>query len=415
MIKLSLKLLGATATVALLTTPALADDGDQNPYSVFEADQTQNSNVHSDVYLYIEDYSAEAVSNSIALGNSASGHVETGDIDVDIYQTLNGDVSATNEIYGGSAGYIVGTTTAYGNSASGGTWEGSNFYRAEQISHGDVEASTTVHAQNAYQLATGTTAIANVSAPSAELGEVRGFQSQESHGSVKAETDISMCCTGKDAVVFTTAGANAMSSEGLATTSFNGAVQITAKDETVQASTDVYMVDGHNVHAATTAFGNSATVHNKWGYATLGRDGSELYQENGSDIKAETYVTLDHWSGTTTATAYGLGNSALISNVGSDTGLYANQFNDGNVLATVDLDGQSWTGGAGIATATAIGNAATATLCNLCGDAAIQGSVQQVNNGHVTATASARTTHSGGTHVTATALGNSATFTSNGQ
>lgn len=416
--KLTLCLLGAAASAALLSTPALAgEDGDDIyiPYSVYEADQEQYGDIHSTITLEIEDYSAAAVSNSVALGNSATGHVKSGDMDSDITQVLHGDVLADNGIYGGSSGHVVATTTAYGNSASGGTWDGNNYFYADQTATGDVEAHTQVDMDGAYAIATGTSAIANVSSSSDEYGDNRAFQSQDSQGSVVATTDVDLCCDGDAAVFTTTAGANAVSVEGSSTTSFTGAVQTTAEGEHVVASSDVYIWDGHNVHSATTAFGNSATVHNEWGYATLGRDGSELYQENSSDIVSETYVTLDHWSGTATTTAYGLGNSALISNVGSDTGLYAQQQNNGNVIAHVDFAGQAWTGGAGVSTATAIGNAATATLCNYCGDASVQGSVHQVNNGNVTASTYVSAPHSGGIHASAAAVGNSSTFTSTGK
>lgn len=409
-----LKLMGAAGIAALFISPAFSDE-DEAPISVVVIDQVQLNDVWSDMTVEVPKYAHDAVSTSTALGNSASGMVKSGDIDLDVFQTLEGDVKAENRLSGYSTGTAVAATTAYGNSSTGGTWDGSTFYRAEQTSYGDVSAYTDIELKSAKHVAASTTAFANVSAPSNEYGKNSAFQIQDSKGSVIAETDVDMCCNGKSATFTTTAGANAVSSTGLTSTNFNGAVQTTAFEESVKAYTDVYMKDGHHVLAGSAASGNSATVHNQYGYATLGRDGSELFQGNGSDIDAQTYVTLDHWSGSTTATAYGVGNSALISNSVSDTGLFANQDNYGQVYSQAQFTGQSSVDGTAVVNATSIGNAATATLCNTCGDAALQGGISQRNSGQVIARGQAYVTHSGSVYGSATAVGNSASFESTGQ
>ena len=250
--------------------------------------------------------------------------------------------------------------------------------------------------------------------PTDEYGKNAAFQIQESNGSVDATTDVDMCCDGTSASFATTAGGNAMSSTGTTSTNINGAVQTTSAGETITASSNVYMGYGHNVLAATTGFGNSATLHNEWGYASLGREGSELFQGNDSDVDAQSYVTLDEWSGYASSSAYGVGNAAEISNIGSDTGLYAIQTNFGAVDSTASLDGTSTYDGDGIVTATSIGNAATATLCNICGDATLHGQTQQYNAGTVTARGSASVGQSGHVFGSATAVGNSSTYQSNG-
>lgn len=416
MLKKSSKLLGAAAVAALLAAPAMAgEDSEETPISVVVIEQVQLGNVWSGMDVKAPGITHDIVSTSTAVGNAAAGLVKSGDIDLDTFQTLEGHVEAENSIYGYKTGTAIATTTAYGNSTTGGTWSGTNFYRAEQTSNGDVSANTDVKLHGANQIATSTTAMANVSVPSDEYGTNRAFQIQDSNGSVDANTKIVMCCTGTSGTFATTAGGNAVSSTGSTSTNFNGAVQTTAAGEHIQAATDVYMGDGHNVLAATTAFGNSATVHNEWGYATLGRDGSELFQANESAIDSQTYVTLDHWSGYASATAYGVGNSGLISNVGSDTGLFANQENTGNVYTSANLTGNSMVGGTGQVNATAIGNAVTANLCNTCsGDAVLQGGINQINSGSMIARGTAHTPYAGAVYGSATAVGNSATFQSNG-
>lgn len=386
----------------------------QSPDSAAEIEQVQLENVWSDMQVEIPDYAWEASSTSSAVGNSAAGLVTSGQIDLDTRQTLEGDVAATNTLRGRTAGLAVATTTAYGNSTTGGSWAGDTYYRADQVSNGDVSADTRVDVQQANNVAAVTTAIANVSVPSNEYGTNSAFQTQTSNGSVSATSDVDMCCDGTSASFGTTAGANAVSSTGTTSTNYTGAVQTTAAGESVTASSDLYMGYGHNVLNATTAFGNSATQHNEWGYATLGREGSEVYQENASEIDAQTYVTLENWSGHATASAYGVGNAATVSNVGSDTGLYAIQNNYGSVSSTANFTGTSPSNGDGIVTSTAIGNAATATLCNICGDAALHGQTQQYNNGSVIAQGYANAGQSGRVFGSATAVGNSSTYQSNG-
>jgi len=407
--KTSLSILSATTGFALISAPIVSAEEATLP--LFEVTQEQNNTVATDVYTGFGAYSPEVSSVATALGNIAEGRSDSGSIDTDIYQTLNGAVLATNTIEGGIADSLTATTTAYGNSASGGTSQGSNFYFAEQTSNGYVEAHTNIQANTVSMLASSTTAIANVSAPSSSQGETRGYQKQESFEAVTAITEADLCCASYSGVLATTAGGNAVSSESSGSTSINGAVQITSQGKAIRATSDIDIANGHIVNIATTAYGNSATVNNQWGYATLGRDVSPVYQENSSDIIAETEVNLDHWTGSGAIAAYAMGNTALINNSGGDTGLFVNQNNSGGILASLDLTGQTWTGGA--ATATAIGNAATASLCNTCGDAVLFGSVNQINNGSVTAKAHVTAAHSSGKiHVAGTAIGNSATFTS---
>ena len=406
----------SAASVAVLTAPAaLADEAEADPITTVVIDQVQLGDVWADMDVIVDHKTDNVISTSTAVGNTAAGLIMSGDIDYDATQTLKGNVGATNSIQGGYVdGIAIATTTAYGNASSGGTWMGDNFYRADQVSNGDVAAYTDIDLAGADIVASATTAIANVSNSSDEFGQNSAFQTQASNGSVYAETDADLCCDGTQASFVTTAAGNTVTSSGSTTTNYNGAVQTTAAGQSIRGLTDVYVGSGNNVTAVTTSAGNSALVSNEWGFATLGRQGSELFQGNDSKIDAQTYVTLDHWSGSAVSTAYGVGNSALISNVGSDTGLYAAQNNTAGVSSQASLSGQSYTGGTGLVNATAIGNAATATLCNMCGDATLQGSVTQYNSGDTYAQGSVNTPTAGTIIGSASAIGNSATYTSGG-
>lgn len=398
------------ATAALSTAPALAQD---TSYSVVEIDQVQLDETISELVVEIPDRVRAASATTTATGNTAAGLVTQGDIDVDILQTQDGVVSATGKILGGSAREAVATTTAYGNAATGGTWDGDTYYRADQVANGNVEAATVVDMDRARLVVGATTAIANVSSPVNENGNNAAFQTQESNGSVTAFSEAGLDRVKKAASFATVAGGNAVSSTGSTSTNINGAVQTTAAGETISARNFVDIVEAKDVIATTTGFGNSAAVHNEWGYATLGREGSELFQGNDASVGSETYVTLDSWSGVATSSSYGVGNAATISNVGSDTGLFAIQNNYGDVTSIASLNGGAGNG-TGVLTSTAIGNAATATLCNICGDAALQGRSQQYNQGSVVAQGSVTMGASGIIVGSATAVGNSATYQSTG-
>ena len=125
-------------------------------------------------------------------------------------------------------------------------------------------------------------------------------------------------------------------------------------------------------------------------------------------------MSLDQWQGHAASTSYGVGNTAMINNVGSDTGLYTIQQNFGDVTAHAGLNGESFTGGTGTVNSTAIGNAASASLCTACGDAVLSGSVSQHNYGSSHASATIYSGHAGTIYGSATAVGNSATFTASG-
>ncbi|QYI99709.1 holdfast anchor protein HfaD [Thalassovita mediterranea] len=429
--KTAIRFSALLAIAASTTAIAAAQDWEYIPYMGDEAteseaestanvasgtiDQVQFGNVWADMDVQLDDHTPNGVSTSTTVGNLASATRHAGDIDAEVRQSFDAAAVATNRLRGYSAGTAVSTTTAYANASSGGTNYGSNGYYAQQQAAGSVDAYSRLDLYQADQVASATTAVANVSTNDNNEGFSIADQTQYSAANVTAETDADMCCDGTSASFATTAGANASSSTGYSTTNYNRALQKTESGTRVSASTDVYMGNGTNVIAATNSFGNSATVHNEWGYATLGVDGAPTQQENNADIDAQTYVTLDHWNGYANASSYGVGNSALISNVGSDTVLYADQYNSGTVYSYADLNGASWTGGTGIVTSTAIGNAATATVCNFCSDGAVGGRINQHNAANIIAQGQASISYGGSVYGSASAVGNAATIQSLGE
>ena len=409
-----LNILMSAAAAAVLLAPA-ASAWEENTSHVY-IDQVQLDEVWSELNVHVDDHTHGDVGvGATSVGNTASGLIMSGDIVYSAKQEMHGDTGAVTNVAGGDIdGALYASTTAYANASTAGTWDGSLGYRAEQLNSGDVRATTNILVGNVGRAATTTTAIANVSTPEAEYGDNLSYSEQTNTGSSFAATNATVCCDAESANFSTVAGGNAVTSVGSSSTVINGAVQQQDFDTNIQATSQVHVVYATDVTSSATAAANSYTLHNEYGYATLGREDSPLYQGNGSDVQAASLVQLDDWSGHGVSTAYGVGNSALIANSASDTGLYANQENAGTVTSYASLSGTSFTGGTGVVHSTAIGNAATATLCNLCGDAALQGKVNQYNAGATYAGADVYAGHAGNIYGSATAIGNSATFTSSG-
>ena len=409
-------LLSATGFVALLTPLAGAQDDCDDCVapelrSYIDVDQLHTGSLWSDMAVVVDEIVDAASASATTTGNTANGLLATGDLDYDAIQRMDGNAAAEASITGDYVtGGAVSTATAYGNASNAGTWMGDSYAQAHQTMNGDTDARADIELLGAGSVASASTAIANVAATGGELGDSRAFQTQTSNGSVTAETDADVSRIETVAAIATTAGGNSVTSTGSTTTSIQGAVQTTADGETIQAVGDVYAGFAHDAVITTSASGNSYVLHNEWGFTSLGREGSELYQGNSSEIDAQSYVTLDDWTGTAAVSAYGVGNSAVVGNIGSDTQLHAIQSNFSTVGSQASFSGESMTGGVATLNSTAIGNAATATLCTTCGEAALSGTVSQFNGGTVYATGTMTVPNGGVVVGTATAIGNSATF-----
>lgn len=390
---------------------AAADTGMENQPIVL--DQVQLGAIISDLEVSLpEDADGATLMNS-AVANNGAGLLTNGNLDFDAIQQAEGSVAANTELLGGDvAGFVVSSTTAYGNASMGGTENGSSYYHAEQSMSGDTTADTVIDVDVIGGLSAATVAASNVSTSSATNGNNSAFQIQETTGSTVATSDIDICCDAAGGQVITTASGNVASSTGDSATSINGAVQTTGEGTEVRAFADTYSYIGNNITSATTASGNSYTLDNKWGYTSLGRQGSELFQGNEANVSATSHTTFGTWNGQVTSSAYGVGNTAAVSNIGSDTALHARQNNYGDVSSLATVSGPSNTGGVAQVSAVSIGNGASAFMCTTCGDGILSGNVRQMNTGDITAQAQVSMTGTGSVYGSASAMGNTATFTS---
>lgn len=182
---------------------------------------------------------------------------------------------------------------------------------------------------------------------------------------------------------------------------------------TVTAEADLTARDVRwGLTAATEAAGNTAVITNDWGYAHL-----QGTQTNSGDVTARTVVNLGEFSnGVAAISAHGVGNNALVSNIGADAYSGIGQVNTGAVTGearfTGGHNGGSGVGGGIVASASAIGNAQSGYICADC-PVGLTANINQINSGPVTARTQINSPgYTPFISSSATAVGNAATFSS---
>ena len=142
------------------------------------------------------------------------------------------------------------------------------------------------------------------------------------------------------------------------------------------------------------------------------RQGSKhIDQRATANVDASSYVTLGgDFLGFASSGAYGVGNQAIVSNVGSDTVMDVTQDNAGDISANAATAGEG--GVMALASSAAYGNSVSGSLCAYCDTnvPSLQASADQTNSGDVRATATVNTPRAATVGATATAIGNAATY-----
>ncbi|MEM1105045.1 MAG: holdfast anchor protein HfaD [Pseudomonadota bacterium] len=390
--------------------------GDPNGQAPIVIDQVQIGDLSSAIEVDVDEVDMDASATATTAGNTAAGLTKSGDIEVTTTQRMEGEAAAAASLTGDAvAGAALTTATAYGNAASAGTWMGNLRTRTVQTMTGDVAARSDIELGSAGAVSAATTGIGNVAATDNEFGDNLAYQEQASDGSVAAQSLATVDEVEGAASFATTAGGNVISSTGYTATAIQGAVQTTRTGEQIEALTEVSIAAAGAASAVTTASGNAYTLNNEFGYASLGRGGSELFQGNDSQVAASSVVTALDFGTYGVSSAYGVGNSAAVTNLGSDTALYAIQSNYGNVGAQAQFTGASGAGGVAQVSSVAVGNTATAGLCITCGPATLTGTTRQFSASNVAATGSIQIGQAGSVVGSATAIGNAATFQTSGQ
>lgn len=350
----------------------------------------------------------DAGATAVASGNSVATTQEDTDSNLTSSQHMDGATSAdANATVWTATGNVAITSAAVANGGTATIVNGSSNIEAEQLGHGDADATVTLRNGYSYNAATSASASSNTAAVSAQDAELRLLMNQESTGNVNASAEMDADIVEDQAVSGVIASANNLSVGGETATVLNATNQ-NANGGSVTARSDLYAGYATDASGNATANANSATIDNQWGYVN-----AAIEQNSTATVSAASYVTLgSDFAGFGSAGAYGVGNQALVSNVGSDMVMDVAQSNGGDVYANAALVGED--GGTALASSAAYGNSINGALCTNC-DATgnvpiLTASSTQANDGNVYSTSTIRTTGANTIGATSTAIGNAATY-----
>lgn len=389
------------ASVALIAAPAHAQIANT---------QVTLDDSFSELRLQVDE-AVDVGGTAIAGGNAMSADAEDADLDIRSTQSAHGASIADAEASVNTAyGAVSIMSAAVNNGLTAATVNGSITSRGAQHSTGDATAATDTWVGNAGAAASSASAGANVATFVAEQGDITSELHQDSAGSVSATTDADACCVNTAVVADAIASANNITATGSTTTLLSASSQ-ESTGASVTARSDLSVGYAVDAISNATANGNALTVDNQWGYANVAAT-----QRNTSDVRAQGFVTLGgDFLGTGSAAAYGVGNSAVIGNLGSDTLIDVAQDNAGSVSAdsaTAGLGGEY-----ALASSAAYGNVITGALCGYC-DASNPGLTAngtQTNSGDVHSSAVVNTPYSRTVAASASAIGNAASYHVQGQ
>jgi hypothetical protein len=399
------KILAVGPSTAILTSAAATS---QTLDSVIVSDQVQTSDIFAGQTLNVVSVSDTTTSVATATGAAFDGSGEGVTLDVRANQNLQANVTADTRL---DAAVHSGATTHLSTTATGVTSE-SNIYNG---------TLTGVYTQR-----TGPNRIyshSHVEAPQAEAGDItastqaigmnQGFG--VSHSVVGArvnQTNTADVVADGGGTVGHVDGAatfaGAATGANVTSSSIDGAAQRYIIGQTnapamVQASQFTAHGSAYLATTSATATGGSINLHNEGGLLDVtSRQTNEAY------LRAQSVGSAFQF-GSAASIAFGVGNSFLAGNLGSETIIDAVQLNDsGGVEVIADFTGAE--GYDASANATAMGNAATGFVCNDC-DGRLVATSQQVNSTDISANSSVTVTgHARSATGVANAVGNTATY-----
>ena len=420
----------AASLIALAFAPAFASAGNcntcgyvggeepvytgpgTNPYSA-EVQQVINNQLQlgnsiATLNVYANESYEGTTATGTAVGNVVSAKNQGVDMNVESTQSLRGNVSSVNLVdVAFAGGNTISSSVAEGNAGQSLSIAGNAYVKSQQdtIYGTNVTGVSIVNVGASENVASNAQAAGNNWNTAIQHGYLENIAGQYNSSEVSAYSGIS--------AVYNT---GAMNSGAVAAGNSNVVVGEASTIQSfveqknfgkVDAVSEIYAEYGRDVTSAANAYGNNASVTNKFGYAELGG-----YQENSNNVYGGSTITLHDWEGSAVSGSTAMGNSALLSNLGSDARLSMGQNNYGNVTSTANLFGSSSQGGVGMATSFAAGNTMTGFTCASCGmaDVKMNGYANQSNYGNVTATTNIVAGSAGALIGSATAVGNSATF-----
>ncbi len=395
----------ATSAVMTVSAPIFADDTTEVLNGQLNLDAAISVVANGDT-----PEAHTATMTAIGMANAVTGDFATAH-DVDSDQTFSGSVATSATTTAGIIhGTAITTSSAIGNSASLINDETMDATATQTALDGSSVSSTARLNVSNYAMSSVTTATASANAyGSVSYGGDNTLDlRQDSGADVSADSYVLANGGGLGWSASTVAAANGNSASIEGYYMYPSHIVDLDQDNrgNVGASASLEAGGGaEETQIIASANGNSAWMQNENGYAHM--QGS---QDNAGQVDAEASADIGNFDiDVVTLSAEGVGNSAVISNIGADAFMGLDQTNDGAVNATTTFTGGA--GGVALASATAFGNAATTYVCSECPVTAY-GNMNQTNNAAISSVVTGQMTSGSVMSGTATAIGNSATFQS---
>jgi hypothetical protein len=403
---------GTIAAILLATLPAVATS-QTVPAPTATAGQELNNQVQlgdvfgsQTVHVVLSDTGVSSVATST--GNNFAVQAVNSPSQIDSFQTTSGQSNAVSTAVAdqGAGPSLTASAAATGNT----TTAAGTGTLVSGYSHQTVAASSMVSASTypgtgggpTKVVSTNATALGNTQGWAAINGSTTSFTTQTESGPVHSLVQATVCCTTGTADYTSTAVANNVTGDTTNSTAYM-LVNQTRDQGGTAANVTAHQTSGVDVTTTSTATANNLNLTGSGAWATV-----DATQNNASSVSATSDLSVNLWTGYATANAYGVGNSAFVSNTGSSALLSPDQTNTGDV--TVSASFSTPGDGVGTANASAVGNAASVYACGACNSssAGVGATSRQTNSAAITASSTV-TSANGPANGTANAVGNSLT------
>ena len=369
--------------------------------------QVQLGDVFSQQILNVETVSDSTTANTTAGGNVYSASTDGSDLDIRSNQTSSGNVLASTVVNVGanSGAQTYLSTTASGNLGDANVHAGTLtavFNQATTAS--TVKANSQIEAAQAEtgEVAASTQAVANDQSLGVSYGAAGVRVNQTNAGDVYADGGAIYGLVSGSAELTAGAMGNNVALSGDGGSGTRVVVNQQNTSDSVQAAHFTAYGQVQDAKTTSIAAGNNVNAVNQ-GYLL----DATTNQGNQAYVRAQAESSAANF-GSGSAVANGVGNNAVMGDIGGEVIVDNSQFNEGGGIEAV----AAYTGGEGydgLASASASGNAAVGYACADCsGRLTVANS--QTNTTDIGATATATLTTGRSISGVANAVGNTATY-----
>ena len=375
--------------------------------------QVQLGDVTASQLLDVTSVTDQTAATTTATGNAFTAASDVGSLNVQSTQSMQGAATAATQLTvetEGDAGEVALTTAATGNTGEADSLGGAPLTGTLQQSTGPgtISADGKIEAENgqANDIVLDTQAIGNTQGVAVDGSSANVSVTQSSSATTVTDGGMYLGYSPGESDLAASAVSNNITATGL-----DGASQTLNLNQSMtgtmtQSAQFVAVGQVQTLNNATTASANNISVSNDGGPLDV-----TATQNNQGYVRGQAESTAFSF-GTSTATANGVGNSAIYGETGGQITLNSSQFNSGAGVEAVSSSGGA-TGYDLSSTSTAMGNAVTGYACSACGGV-MNITSSQSNSADIGASASIPYAGNAGSArsaiSTSTAVGNSATF-----